>query len=732
MGRIIIDPRAALFNSEREARQSYGRSTFGDINAGLDLAGKGLQVASMAGDIAGPIVVGLGNMGVEDKVREAQGGLQALQAKSAADRSTAARNLMASAQPQPERYGRRGVEEAFQPPLAEPDPDPMPDVAEPPSIMRGMMQPGYKNPYGMRLDTPESSARARAADLMLGQGALGKLGNTGDINAFDAPDASELDWSHEAPTDRRSGAPKSRYQPQDLLRGMPEFMGRIAPQEEQIPPGIFGPPQQFPQPGTPEFRQLLEAQQPTTDTMSAGGGPGGMEILRRVATGLGLGGASVAKPAGGRAVRRGPAQPSLQQKAVAAQQGVGEQFAFEEQKAKEALAPAMQQTQQAVQTSQEMQQEALRRMQESQPDAAELALQGRLQAAQNREPMQVEDYDYSIPQLEALIIQAKQSGDPEAVQRVAQAINTSSLRGARAQSVFADMLGGAHLGRERQRLLANLTGVAQQPESAADLAGSLSKATYQRIMGDRMQQKPLEFVERAGMNQAKVETTAGKAYGKTPEQAANVVGRTAAARKAAAESEMVAPKAKADIAAKYASANQANTNAKRIRTMLPWDVALANKKLNEVPRDPKGINFTINGGPGSEESARLLRKVRDEGAALASKIAPLLSSPDLAKLKGMKSADAAKMTARWSRQQKERVAQAGELVALLQAKRISLGDAALDGIKLADTLGISKEEADMIRNISQLPEFQSSFNKMRDRLAAEEEAKGGAGTAGGE
>jgi hypothetical protein len=42
---------------------------------------------------------------------------------------------------------------------------------------------------------------------------------------------------------------------------------------------------------------------------------------------------------------------------------------------------------------------------------------------------------------------------------------------------------------------------------------------------------------------------------------------------------------------------------------------------------------------------------------------------------------------------------------------------------LADTLGLSKDEADTIRAISQTPEFQSSYNKTKERLAKEEEGK---------
>lgn len=705
MGRIIIDPQAALFNNtERQVPTSYGRSTLADINAGLD-------VAQMAGEIAGPIVVGLGNMGVEDKVKQAQAGLLDLQRNAAKGRSAAARQMMADTQPRNAPAVRRDMEEAL--PLSvvgEQTPAEMP--TEMPSMMRGMMQPGYKNPYGMRLNTPEASARARAADLMLGPGAIGKLGNTGDLNAFDAPDVEELDWSHQAPVDRRSVMPKSRYQPQDLLRGMPAFMDRIAPQEEQIPPGIFGPPQQFPQPGTPEFRQLLEAQQPTAETMSAGGGPGGMEILRRVASGLGFGGVPTAKAAGGRVARRGPAQPSLQQRATTAQQGVGEQFAMEEQKAREALAPAMRETQQAVQTSEEMQQEALRRMQESQPDAAELALQARLQAAQNRPQMQVEDYDYSIPQLEALIIQAKQSGDPEAVQRVAQAINASSLRGARAQSVFADMLGGAHLGRERKRLLANLTGVAQQPESAADIASGLSKATYQRIMGERMQQKPLEFVERAGMNQAKAQTTASKAFGKAPEQAANVVNRTAAARKAAAEAEVLVPKTSAQMARDYASAANARANARQTNMLAPFRRDLLIKKINEQPREAKGLAFTFNGLAGSDQDKRFFAQVYREAEGYAKEIAKLSGATTLPPdYKGMSSEDRAKAKARYAQANSSAIAKAGELAAMFQIKRDQLGDAAVGGKKYVDFLGLSKEQAQKIMEYSDTPEFQAAWNR---------------------
>lgn len=728
MGRIIIDPRAAQFNSERQTPQTYGRSTLGDVGTGLDLVGKGLTVAQMAGDIAGPIVVGLGNMGVEDQTRQAQTGLLDLQRKAVENRGAAARQMIASAQPQPERYGRRGVEEAFAPPLAEPDADPMPQAMDEPSPLQGMLQPGYENPYRMRFDAPAAgqaapSPRARAADLMLGSENFKKIGRIGDINAFDAPDVDELDWSHEAPTDRRSIGPKSALQPRDMLRGPSPFIDKVAPQEEQIPPGIFGPPQQMPQPGTPEFRQLLEAQQPTAETMSAGGGPGGMEILRRVANRLGFGGAPAVKPAGGRAVRRGSAQPSLQQRADSAQVGVDQQLAEERDVAGQALLPAEQQTGKAIQTSEEMQQIVRDRAAESGPDAAEQALQARLQSAQNRLPVQVEDYDYSVPQLEALIIQAKQSGDPDTINKVAQAINSSSLRGTRAQSVFADMLGGAHVGRERQRLLGNLSGVASKPESAADLAGDLSKATYQRRVGERMEAKPYEFIEKAGMNQGKMQLSTSKAVSKAPETAANVVARSAAAKKSLTEAQMVAPKAKAQIASQYASANQANSNAKRIRTMLPWDVALANKKLNEVPREGKGMNFTFNGGAGSPESAKLMRKIRDEGAVVAAKIAPLLSSPEVTQLKGVRSKDAGKMMAKWSYDARKRIAEAGEYVAILQAKRAVLGDAALDGVKLADTLGLSKDEADTIRAISQTPEFQSSYNKTKERLAKEEEGK---------
>jgi hypothetical protein len=722
MGRIIIDPRAAQFNSERQAPQTYGRSTFGDVGTGLDLVGKGLTVAQMAGDIAGPIVVGLGNMGVEDQTRQAQTGLLDLQRKAAENRGAAARQMMASAQPQPERYGRRGVEEAFAPPLAEPDADPMPQAVDEPSPLQGMLQPGYKNPYGMRFDAapagqPAPSPRARAADLMLGSENFKKIGRIGDINAFDAPDVDELDWSHEAPTDRRSIGPKSALQPRDMLRGLSPFIDKVAPQEEQIPPGIFGPPQQMPQPGTPEFRQLLEAQQPTAETMSAGFGDSAMNLLRRVTGGAT---AKAARPASRQA---GRAVPSLQQRADSAQVGVDQQLAEERDVAGQALLPAEQQTGKAIQTSEEMQQIVRDRAAESGPDAAEQALQARLQSAQNRLPVQVEDYDYSVPQLEALIIQAKQSGDPDTINKVAQAINSSSLRGTRAQSVFADMLGGAHVGRERQRLLGNLSGVASKPESAADLAGDLSKATYQRRVGERMEAKPYEFIEKAGMNQGKMQLSTSKAVSKAPETAANVVARSAAAKKSLTEAQMVAPKAKAQIASQYASANQANSNAKRIRTMLPWDVALANKKLNEVPREGKGMNFTFNGGAGSPESAKLMRKIRDEGAVVAAKIAPLLSSPEVTQLKGVRSKDAGKMMAKWSYDARKRIAEAGEYVAILQAKRAVLGDAALDGVKLADTLGLSKDEADTIRAISQTPEFQSSYNKTKERLAKEEEGK---------
>lgn len=706
MGRIIIDPRAALFNNtERQVPTSYGRSTLADINAGLDVAGKGLGVAQMAGEIAGPIVVGLGNMGVEDKVKQAQAGLLDLQRNAAEGRSAAARQMMADTQPRNAPAVRRDMEEAL--PLSvvgEQTPAEMP--TEMPSMMRGMMQPGYKNPYRLRFDRAgdaERDARARAAELMLGRGSFGQEGKDYGPQDFDQQPGQELDWNHYQPTDRRSVEPKSPFQPsvpqrlspRELLRGLPpqELLPGMS-DEEVLPPGMFNAPQResMPQPGTPEFRAMIAQQMPTTETMSAGGNLSdrAMNVLRRF-----MGGNAPAP-----AAKRRPAAPSLQQRADVAQRDVAQEVAQAQQQAQTELAPAQAQVAEGVAQSEQSAEDMRRRMESRQPGQAETALSRELEAAQNRPDVQVEDFDYSIPQLEALIIQAKQSGDPNAINRVADAINNSSLRGARAQSVFGDILGGGHLGRERQRLLANLTGVTAKQPSAADLASDLSKATYQRILGDRMEDKPIEYIGKRGIDEGKLALQAGKAGAQVRRQAASAVASQETAQKAATEAALRPSEARASIAQKYASANQANQNAKRIRTLTPLNAKLLQKKIDEVPREGKGINFTFNGGKGSDKDASLFRKMRDEVFGDVVKLRnKAAATPIVGKLAGMDRKQAAAFIAKMNYKQRTEFAEAVAIAKTIKNKLEQLGDASIGGIRLSDSVGL---DAEMMKKLEAL------------------------------
>lgn len=708
MGRVIVNPQAALFGGQPRQVGAYGRDTLADVDSMVGTADRVVSLGSKIGDIAGPIVTGLYNMGAEDKVRAAGGELMNLQRKGALDRSAAARELMGSVTRQEEqrpRFGRMGPEEALPPDVVGPDVDPsMPD--EQPSMMRGMLQPGYENPYRLRFDRAgdvERDARARAADLMLGRGSFGQEGKDYGPQDFDQQPGQELDWNHYQPTDRRSVEPKSPFQPSGAMRGLPPSnMFRGAPNrdvlpgmsdEEVLPPGMFNAPQResMPQPGTPEFRAMIAQQMPTTETMSAGGNLSdrAMNVLRRF-----MGGNAPAP-----AAKRRPAAPSLQQRADVAQRDVAQEIGAAQQQAMQELAPAQAQVAEGVAQSEQSAEDMRRRMESRQPGQAEMALSRELEAAQNRLGVEVENFDYSIPQLEALIIQAKQSGDPNAVNRVANAINTSSLRGARAQSVFGDILGGGHLARERQRLLANLTGAAAKQPNAADLASDLSKATYQRILGDRMEDKPIEYIGKRGLDEGKLAVQAGKAGAQVRRQAASAVASQETAQKAATEAALRPSEARASIAQKYASANQANQNAKRIRTLTPLNAKLLQKKIDEVPREGKGINFTFNGGKGSPQDASLFRKMRDEAAADVQDLAKKTAAPVLEKVKGMDRKQAAAFIAKMNYKQRTDLAEAVAIAKTIKSKMEQLGDASINGIRLSDSIGL---DAEMMKKLEAL------------------------------
>lgn len=707
MGRVIVNPQAALFGGQPRQVGAYGRDTLGDVSDVLGTAERAVALGSKVGDIAGPIVTGLYNMGAEDNVRAAGGELMNLQRKGALDRSAAARELMGSVTRQEEqrqRFGRMGPEEALPPDVVGPDVDPsMPD--EQPSMMRNMLQPGYENPYRLRFDRAgdaERDARARAADLMLGRGSFGQEGKDYGPQDFDQQPGQELDWNHYQPTDRRSVEPKSPFQPsipqrlspRELLRGLPpqELLPGMS-DDEVLPPGMFNAPQResMPQPGTEEFRAMIAQQVPTTETMSAGGNLSdrAMNVLRRF-----MGGNAPAP-----AAKRRQAAPSLQQRADVAQRDVAQEVGAAQQQAMQELAPAQAQVAEGIAKSEQSAEDMRRRMESRQPGQAETALSRELEAAQNRPGVQVEDFDYSIPQLEALIIQAKQSGDPNAINRVADAINNSSLRGARAQSVFGDILGGGHLGRERQRLLANLTGVTAKQPSAADLASDLSKATYQRILGDRMEDKPIEYIGKRGIDEGKLALQGGKAGAQVRRQAASAVASQETAQKAATEAALRPSEARASIAQKYASANQANQNAKRLRTLTPLNAKLLKKKIDEVPRDAKGINFTFNGGKGSPQDASLFRKMRDEAAADVQDLAKKTARPILEKVKGMDRKQAAAFIAKMNYTQRTELAEAVAIAKTIKSKMEQLGDASINGIRLSDSIGL---DAEMMKKLEAL------------------------------
>lgn len=729
MGRIIVNPHAAMYGAERNAPRQYGRDTMRDVGQVLDATGKVVQIGSVLGnEVVGPALTGMYNAGAERQVQAANTGLADLR------RSDAARGLMASAQPSPVPQPRRGMEEMLAPPGPDDELEVMPDVDnyEQPSMMTGMLQKGYQNPYRMRMPAadPADDARARAADLMLGRGSFGQLGQGGGMEAFEP---QPLNWNHQAPLDWRSVQPKAPYGGRELLRGLPpsELLPGML-DEEQLPPGMFNAPERdaMPQPGTPEFRAMLEQQQPQTENMTAGLGDRAMGILRRA--GLAPAAAPARRPA-----PRGPAAPGLQQRADAAQAGVGVQMAAEAQKAQDTLKPAIAQVDESIATSDEMQALARQRMADSKPDNAELALQDRLNVAQQRKPMRVEQYDYSLPQLEALIIEAKQSGDQDSIRQVADAINNSSMRGARAQSVFADMLGGAHVGRERQRLLGNLMGVTPKQESTADLASELSKASYNRIMGERMQGKGLEFIDKSAANQGKSAMNIGKAQNLGRSQAARNVAALAGAEKAQAEAEVIAPRAKAQIAASYGSASQANANAKQIKTMLPWKVALANKKLHELPKESKGFSLTIGGKGATPEQAKLLQEVRREGdiafKQAGEALAKVVSPPDE---ESIPYKQYGKMYAKWVEENQKAIALAASALARANKKKLDLGDAALPtGEKLADYMGIDKSQAAHIERLSKTEAFQNVYKSALSKPAtgsADKKTVEDDGIAGGE
>ena len=683
MGRIIVNPHAAMYGAERNAPRQYGRDTMRDVGQVLDATGKVVQIGSILGnELVGPALTGLYNRGVEGQVQDAASGLGRAQAARSLLQGGAERGLMAADQPQREAFGRRGMEEALPPPVAQPDETPLDEPAVPyqlPSMMTGMMQRGYQNPYRMRMPAadPADDARARAADLMLGRDPMGVLS---------------------------------------------PFMGLVPqPPAEQLPQGLFNAPQSnaMPRPGTPEFRAMLEQQQPQTENMTAGLGDSAMGLLHRA--GLVPAAAPARRPA-----PRGPATPGLQQRADAAQAGVGVQMAAEAQKAQDTLNPAIAQVDESIATSDEMQALARQRMADSKPDDAELTLQDRLNVAQQRKPMRVEQYDYSLPQLEALIIEAKQSGDQDSIKQVADAINNSSMRGARAQSVFADMLGGAHVGRERQRLLGNLMGATPKQESTADLASELSKASYNRIMGERMQGKGLEFIDKSATNQGKSAMNIGKAQNLGRSQAARNVSALAGAEKAQVEAEAIAPRTKAQMAASYGSANQANANAKQIKTMLPWKVALANKKLHELPKEGKGFSLNIGGKGATTEQAKFIKEVwrqgdlayKEAGQALA-KLAP---PPDE---ESIPYNQYGKMYAKWVADNQQAIALAASALARANRKRSELKDAELPtGEKLADYLSMDAAQTAHIERLAKTAAFQDVY-----KLALTKPATGSTGHA---
>lgn len=682
MGRIIVNPHAAMYGAERNAPRQYGRDTMRDVGQVLDATGKVVQIGSILGnELVGPALTGLYNRGVEGQVQDAASGLGRAQAARSLLQGGAERGLMAADQPQREAFGRRGMEEALPPPVAQPDETPLDEPAVPyqlPSMMTGMMQRGYQNPYRMRMPQadPADDARARAADLMLGRDPMGVLS---------------------------------------------PFMGLVPQQDEQLPQGLFNAPQSnaMPRPGTPEFRAMLEQQQPQTENMTAGLGDSAMGLLHRA--GLVPAAAPARRPA-----PRGPATPGLQQRADAAQAGVGVQMAAEAQKAQDTLNPAIAQVDESIATSDEMQALARQRMADSKPDDAELTLQDRLNVAQQRKPMRVEQYDYSLPQLEALIIEAKQSGDQDSIKQVADAINNSSMRGARAQSVFADMLGGAHVGRERQRLLGNLMGATPKQESTADLASELSKASYNRIMGERMQGKGLEFIDKSATNQGKSALNVGKAQNLVRSQAARNVSALAGAEKAQVEAEAIAPRTKAQMAASYGSANQANANAKQIKTMLPWKVALANKKLHELPKEGKGFSLNIGGKGATTEQAKFIKEVwrqgdlayKEAGQALA-KLAP---PPDE---ESIPYNQYGKMYAKWVADNQQAIALAASALARANRKRSELKDAELPtGEKLADYLSMDAAQTAHIERLAKTAAFQDVY-----KLALTKPATGSTGHA---
>ena len=708
MGRIIVNPHAAMYGAERNAPRQYGRDTMRDVGQVLDATGKVVQIGSILGnELVGPALTGLYNRGVEGQVQDAASGLGRAQAARSLLQGGAERGLMAADQPQREAFGRRGMEEALPPPVAQPDETPLDEPAVPyqlPSMMTGMMQRGYQNPYRMRMPAadPADDARARAADLMLGRGSLGQLGQGGGMEAFDQ---QPLNWGHQAPQDRRSILPKRASQ--DPMGVLSPFMGLVPQQDEQLPQGLFNAPQSnaMPRPGTPEFRAMLEQQQPQTENMTAGLGDSAMGLLHRA--GLVPAAAPARRPA-----PRGPATPGLQQRADAAQAGVGVQMAAEAQKAQDTLNPAIAQVDESIATSDEMQALARQRMADSKPDDAELTLQDRLNVAQQRKPMRVEQYDYSLPQLEALIIEAKQSGDQDSIKQVADAINNSSMRGARAQSVFADMLGGAHVGRERQRLLGNLMGATPKQESTADLASELSKASYNRIMGERMQGKGLEFIDKSATNQGKSAMNIGKAQNLGRSQAARNVSALARAEKAQVEAEAIAPRTKAQMAASYGSANQANANAKQIKTMLPWKVALANKKLHELPKEGKGFSLTIGGKGATPEVAKHYSKLWDNGTAAYKEAGLALSAfAELPDPDNVPYREYGKMLEQAAARNQKAVVRAAALMALGERNRDWVKDAALpNGEKLADSMGMDKKQAKLIKRLFELPSFQKAFN----------------------
>jgi hypothetical protein len=722
-----------------------------DVGQGLDMAGKAVQIGSVLGnELIGPGIVGLANSNVESQVQAADAGLAEIGRARAANallQSGAERGAMASMQPPPERAGRRSYEEALAPPIVQPDPqffggvdpvgmspmerlrapipgmDMLPQVPVPqiPQQLPRSMQPA--NPYRMRLDdgnTPERDARSRAADLMLGMGAVGSTQTSAQRPAqaaFAVPAVDQLDWGHTPPMDRRSVQPKAPYDPRLLPQGLPPqevLLGMSS--DEVLPPGLFNAPQAgMPQPGTPEFRAMLEQQQPQTEDLSAGKDNSWIGVVKRYLPGAGF----VPRPQ----ARPRKAAPSLQQKVDVAQGDIAQQVQRAQQQNAAAYVPAREEAGEAIGKGEGYVSELEKNYKESQPDQSERAISADLDSAQRRQPLQVEEYDYSVPQLEALITKAKATGDREAIQKVADAISRSSMRGARAQSVFADLLGGAHVGRERTRLMGALTGVTQAPESASDLATALSKAAYQRRVGERMEDKGLVDADRMNFRQADAARRLGTAEVGARSQAARAVGAQASAENVAAQTEVLVPKTKAGMAKDYGIAANASASARRTNKLTPVDYLLKLKKLNEQPKEGKGFSLMIGGKGATKEQAQLVRKVRDEADRLYTDAAKAVSSLAGIPERGSMERDRhAQLVAQWAKSNEAAVNRAAALLAQATMKKEQIGDAALPtGEKLADYLGLDEGVVKRIKDLEGLPQFNAAY---KQALAAKQAEAG--------